>query len=963
MAPVVTRTVRSSNPDALVPLRALAAALGLSSSSSSDGGGGALAFSSEPLPSRDAAAAAAAAAISVEMEIRIRNPFDSASRTSNVRGLAGVARAMCRAVPEAGMWGEDGAEGAASVEGWVETASTELTGAAFGDRAKEPQFKSLAENFGSTVDRHLSKSKSPFLVGTSATAADVVGAILLAIAAQRTGAVVGGKKSAEWCGAILGNGAVKGAIGDGVKAPGQGGKGGGDDGKEAAPVAAAPSPAAAAPAAAGDAVDLSSNPLVQKLDSLGIPHRTYSHVACMSADDLVSNVAVPGGETHTKNVLFKDKKHGMFLVTTRTDADVNTKELGKALGLKGKTNLRLAAEDLLMEKLGCKKGCVGPLAIVNNSDKDVKLVMDEGLYAAAKIHSHPMTNDASTVLEPSDLKKYFAEVGVEPEVLPFPTKKGGDDKAKWAGKAPASRPQEAKKEKSKDKKSGGKKGETMLALQWKKDENFAQWYSDVIVLSEMISYYDISGCYILRPWSYKIWELVQDWFNAKIRALDVENSYFPLFVSQDRLEKEKDHVEGFAPEVAWVTKSGETDLAKQIAIRPTSETIMYPAFSDWIKSHRDLPLKLNQWSNVVRWEFKYPTPFLRSREFLWQEGHTAHVSYDDAQVMVRQALDLYRDVYQELLAVPVVPGYKTEKEKFAGGHQTTTVEAYIAGSGRAIQGATSHNLGQNFGKMFDISFQDEKGETQIAWQTSWGLTTRTIGVMVMVHGDDTGLVLPPRVAPLQAVIVPIVSKKFTLDDCGPYCEKILSDLKAAGVRAKFDDRAMYNPGWKYNHWEQKGVPIRIEVGPRDIENKAARIVVRYNNEKTDFAVADMGTTIPAKLEAIQREMFEKAKAARDSHLVQVTEWKDFVPNLELNNLVLTPWCGGEHQDWEEWVKDKSRDESLASRGEELEDERTATSVAAKTLCIPFDQPELPEGTKCIASGLPATCWVLWGRSY
>lgn len=506
-------------------------------------------------------------------------------------------------------------------------------------------------------------------------------------------------------------------------------------------------------------------------------------------------------------------------------------------------------------------------------------------------------------------------------------------------------------------------GETQLALKWSKSENFAMWYSDVIVLSEMISYYDISGCYILRPWSYKIWELIQDWFNVQIRKLDVENSYFPMFVSRDRLEKEKDHVEGFAPEVAWVTKSGDGELAAPIAVRPTSETIMYPAFADWIRSHRDLPLKLNQWSNVVRWEFKDPTPFLRTREFLWQEGHTAHASHEDADVMVMQALDLYRRVYEELLAIPVIPGYKTEKEKFAGGHRTTTVEAYIPVSGRAIQGATSHDLGQNFGKMFDINYQDEKGETQIAWQTSWGLTTRTIGVMVMVHGDDTGLILPPRIAPLQCVIVPIVSKNFPLEKAAPYCEDILKSLQEKDIRCKLDDRSIYNPGWKYAHWEQKGVPIRIEVGPRDLDNRQARLVIRFGGEKIDVAVDNLASDVEAKLEEIQNNMFAKAKEFRDDHLVQVTEWKDFVPNLELHNLVLTPWCGGEHTDWEEWVKEKSREESLANRGEAGEDARAATSVAAKTLCIPFKQPELPEGTKCIASGLPATCWVLWGRSY
>ncbi|KAL9185789.1 hypothetical protein ACHAXT_003566 [Thalassiosira profunda] len=725
-------------------------------------------------------------------------------------------------------------------------------------------------------------------------------------------------------------------------------------------------------AALPTADDLASNPVVQKLDALSIPHATYPHALSMTADELVANVPLEGeNETHTKNLFFKDKKHGLFLVVTCTDAECNTKELGKMLKLEGKVNLRLADEALLLEKLGCKKGCVGPLSMMNNSDKDVTLVLDEALLAKARVHSHPLRNDASTSLTPADLQKFLQEIGVEPTLLTFP-KKGARHLAppssRPAGDKSGSKPKLPPKDKGTPKaenknKKATKKGETQLALKWKKEENFAMWYTDVIVLSEMISYYDISGCYILRPWSYKIWELIQDWFNVQIRKLDVDNSYFPMFVSKDRLEKEKDHVEGFAPEVAWVTKSGGDDLAAPIAVRPTSETIMYPAFADWIRSHRDLPLKLNQWSNVVRWEFKDPTPFLRTREFLWQEGHTAHASFEDANVMVRQALDLYRGVYEELLAIPVVPGYKTEKEKFAGGHSTTTVEAYIPVSGRAIQGATSHHLGQNFGKMFDINYQDEKGESQIVWQTSWGLTTRTIGVMIMVHGDDTGLVLPPKVAPLQAVIIPIVSKKCPLENLASYCEDIKQSLDAKDVRCKLDDRSIYNPGWKYAHWEQKGVPIRIEVGPRDLEQKQARMVVRFGGEKIDVGVDELASTVQKKLEEVQGQMFEKAKEFRDQHLVQVTEWKDFVPNLELHNLVLTPWCGGEHQDWEEWVKEKSREESLASRGEGAEDERAATSVAAKTLCIPFKQPELPEGTKCIASGLPATCWVMWGRSY
>jgi len=422
-------------------------------------------------------------------------------------------------------------------------------------------------------------------------------------------------------------------------------------------------------------------------------------------------------------------------------------------------------------------------------------------------------------------------------------------------------------------------------------------------------------------------------------------------------------VEGFSPEVAWVTKSGDSDLAAPIAVRPTSETIMYPAFSDWIKSHRDLPLKLNQWSNVVRWEFKDPTPFLRTREFLWQEGHTAHATLADADVMVMQALELYRRVYEELLAVPVIKGYKTEKEKFAGGYQTTTVEAYVPTSGRAIQGATSHNLGQNFAKMFDIRFQDHEGKTQVPWQTSWGLTTRTIGVMVMVHGDDTGLVLPPMLSPLQVVIVPILSKNLSMEQANPTCEAVLKNFLAVGIRAKYDDREMYNPGWKYNHWEQKGVPLRVEVGPRDIEQQSVRVVVRFNGEKIDLPIAGLAGTLQTKLVDIQAAMFAKAKEMRDAHLVKVTEWKDFVPNLELNNLVLTPWCGGEFKEEEEEVKEKSKEESLKLSGIEGEEATEALSVSAKTLCIPFDQPELPEGTICFHTGKPAKCWTLWGQSY
>lgn len=335
--------------------------------------------------------------------------------------------------------------------------------------------------------------------------------------------------------------------------------------------------------------------------------------------------------------------------------------------------------------------------------------------------------------------------------------------------------------------------------------------------------------------------------------------------------------------------------------------------------------------------------------------------------MVMTILEHYQAIYQELLAVPVIKGYKTEKEKFAGGHMTTTVEAYIAATGRAIQGATSHNLGQNFGKMFKIEYEDQKGQKAIPWQTSWGFTTRSIGVMVMVHSDDVGLVLPPRIAPLQAVLIPIIESKMTPEAKqaqAQACATIMASLKETKVRAHIDDRDNYNPGWKYNYWELKGVPLRIEVGPKDVAKQQVRMVRRDNNAKEDVPWSLVPQKVALLLVQMQHEMLAKATATRDAALMKVTEWKDFVPAISEGKLALTPWCNdAEATEYEELVKTKSKEEALAAMGEAAEDEKTSTPVAAKTLCIPFEQPPLPEGTKCFISGKPATCWCMWGRSY
>jgi prolyl-tRNA synthetase len=687
------------------------------------------------------------------------------------------------------------------------------------------------------------------------------------------------------------------------------------------------------------------NVIIAKLAELSLSQTTYSHPESFTIEAQAIHVAsVPG--SLTKNLFLRDKKHGLFLITTRDTQEVNLKVVANLLNLSG-ANMRFGDAELLNEKLGVIQGCISPFALINDINKDVKFCIDKSLLSEEVVNMHPLRNDRTTSISPANLLSFLDNIDHKPILLDF--------SAASLPPAPVQKTKAVKAEKVK--KEEHKKGETLLGLSATKEGDFSSWYTQVITLSEMIDYSDVSGCYILRPWSFHIWEAIQTYFDGKIKELGVKNAYFPLFVTDKALNTEKDHIEGFAPEVAWVTKSGDKDLPEKLGIRPTSETIIYPFFAKWIRSHRDLPLELNQWSNVVRWEFKDATPFLRSREFLWQEGHTAHQNYEEAQERVLSILDLYESVYEYLLAVPVVKGIKTEQEKFAGAHHTTTVEAYINGSGRAIQGATSHNLGLGFGKMFDISYEDDQGKKNIPWQTSWGLTTRSIGVCVMVHGDNKGLVLPPRVAPVQVIICPIQIKNCDYTELLAYSENVRVTLKKLKVRVDIDARQNYTPGWRFNHWEQKGVPVRIEIGPRDMANKQLRIVRRDNGEKSDMNLDDINT-ITDLLDVIQNDMLNKARAGRDDKLVQVTEWKDFVPALEKQCLIMTPFC--DEKEWEEKVKKMSKEEAL-NGGEE--EETCATSAGAKTLCKPFMQPPLPEGTKCFISGKPATTWVMWGRSY
>ncbi len=479
------------------------------------------------------------------------------------------------------------------------------------------------------------------------------------------------------------------------------------------------------------------------------------------------------------------------------------------------------------------------------------------------------------------------------------------------------------------------KRESQEGLTVKKEDDFSEWYTQLLHKSELIDYTDVSGCYVFRPRAYAIWENVRRYLDSKFKEMGVRNAYFPLFIPESLLKKESTHVEGFAPEVAWVTHSGKAKLNERLAVRPTSETIMYSAYAKWIRSWKDLPLKINQWCNVVRWEFKNPVPFLRSREFLWQEGHTVFATREEAVEEALQILDIYANAYKELYAVPVIKGKKTEKEKFAGADTTLTIETFLP-SGKAIQCATSHNLGQNFSKPFNIKFKDKDGEEKFAWQNSWGFTTRSVGVMIMMHSDDKGLVLPPRVAENKVVIIPILFEK-TKKEVLKVAKQVEKDL--IQLSPILDDREEYSPGRKFNEWELKGIPIRIEIGPKDLKNKQVIVVRRDTGKKQTVKIKDLKKKIPSILEDIHNSLYKKAEKYLKDSIVEAKTMKDLINAIKNKKLVLTQWC--DDAECEDWIKDKTG--------------------GAKIICIPFDQPKKLD--KCVYCGKPAKHVVYIAKSY
>ncbi len=468
------------------------------------------------------------------------------------------------------------------------------------------------------------------------------------------------------------------------------------------------------------------------------------------------------------------------------------------------------------------------------------------------------------------------------------------------------------------------------------EDDFSRWYIDVVRKADLADYFTVKGCMIIKPYGYALWEHIKEALDKRIKETGHQNAYFPLFCPESLLQKEAEHVEGFAPEVAWVTHGGKEKLEERLGIRPTSEAIICSTYAKWIRSYRDLPVLINQWANVVRWE-KVTRLFLRTTEFLWQEGHTAHRTAEEAQEETLKMLDVYAEFSKNVLAMPVLKGIKSDSEKFAGAEKTYCIEALMK-DGKALQAGTSHNLGQHFARVFNITFLDEDQKEKHVWQTSWGVSTRLIGGVIMTHGDERGLRLPPAIAPYQVVIIPILVKKkreIVLESVKELYEKLRNHF-----RVKLDDNDKYTPGWKFNEYELKGVPIRIEIGPRDLENNQMTVVRRDSGEKLNLPLDNPVEGINNLLEDIQQSLYSQALEYRNKNTRKTVDMNEFEKIIEKNKgFVFSPWCGSSE------CEDKIKE-----------------STKATIRCIPFDEQTEKEAP-CIQCHKEGAQWVYFARSY
>ena len=479
-----------------------------------------------------------------------------------------------------------------------------------------------------------------------------------------------------------------------------------------------------------------------------------------------------------------------------------------------------------------------------------------------------------------------------------------------------------------------------LGITIKKEDDIAAWYTQVVMKSELAEPSAVKGCAVIRPLGFSLWQGIQDYFNARLKKLKVKNAYFPLFIPESFFMREAEHVEGFAPEVAWIERKNDNE--EKLGIRPTSETIMYDSYARWIRSWRDLPLRINQWANIVRWEVSDVKLFLRSREFLWQEGHCVYETEEECDKETMMMLNEYVKMGEELLALPSIPGLKSEKEKFAGAKYTTTFEMFMP-DGKALQSGTSHNLGQGFAKGFGIHFKGRDEKEHTPWQSSWGVSTRLLGALIMVHSDNKGLVLPPRIAPLKLVIIPITIKKNpeASEKVLEKAKELVKSFEDSGIEIELDDREEYSPGFKFSDWELKGVPLRLELGPRDLENNSCIIVKRNDGKKITIDLDEVMTKVPELLEEIHNEMFSKAKQFLEDHEVETNNYEEMKKVISEGNYVLAPHCG-----------------SI-----ECEDDIKADTSGITTRCRPQNKDSVKEGDLCIRCGKPAKYKIIFARNY
>jgi prolyl-tRNA synthetase len=474
--------------------------------------------------------------------------------------------------------------------------------------------------------------------------------------------------------------------------------------------------------------------------------------------------------------------------------------------------------------------------------------------------------------------------------------------------------------------------------QEERDQAVSEWYIRTVLEAELADYTPVRGCIAIRPYGYAIWENIQAYIDRELKATGHKNAYFPLFIPMSFLRREAEHVEGFAPELAVVTHGGGEKLAEELVVRPTSETIIYDMYRKWIKSYRDLPMLINQWGNVVRWELR-TRPFLRTMEFLWQEGHTAHATFDEADAEARLILDLYTRFIEEELAIPVYTGKKTDREKFAGAQITYTLESLMQ-DGKALQMGTSHNLGQNFGRAFDVRFLDRDGEQKYPWSTSWAVSTRLIGALVLVHGDAKGLILPPRIAPIQVVIIPIWRSDEQRSAVQTYVATVENRLRDTGLRVEVDWRDTVTPGYKFNDWELRGVPLRLEVGPRDVDADQVVTVRRDTRRETTLALTGLEERVTDLLEQIQRDLFTRAKTFREENTHTVVSMDELARGLEeKRGFYWVNWCGGDAC------------------------EDAFNALKATIRAIPLDAAQATPTGRCLVCGQPATSRVLVAKAY